>query len=193
MRCGPTQIFDKDGVLEKEVAFLDNKIDGLCVTYENGVKRTETAFKEDKLHGVSKSFDETGALVSEIVFENGVKHGEMKQYHKVAEVGEDKAIAKVIANFEDDKMSGAFATFSETGAPLITTEYKSGEIHGTMQTFYTGIDGSGVQREAEYELGKLHGIEKVFYSSGEPQSIAHYEYGQLKKPPTIFKKKGKSA
>ncbi|MDR0632521.1 MAG: toxin-antitoxin system YwqK family antitoxin [Holosporales bacterium] len=183
-RCGLTQIFDKDGVIEKEITFANNKINGLCITYENGIKRTETEFKNDEIDGVAKSFDETGALTTETVFKNGIKQGEMKQYHKTGEV-------QVIANFENDKMSGDFATFTETGSPLLIAKYQTGEIHGTMQSFFTGIDGNGVQREAVYELGKLHGSETVFYSNGAPQSISCYEYGQLKAPPTVFKKGAK--
>lgn len=133
--------------------------------------------------------DVNGKTLEEGVMKNGMRNGTWVIYQ------EKKPMPTKIANFIDDKYSGVFMEFSNTGQLELICHYKENLLHGKFTrikntrlleegSYVDGeIDGvfrkyypnkSTMQQETNYKLGKLHGSSKYFNEEG--QVIMEYEY-----------------
>lgn len=168
---GPVRIFDSKNNLEFEGQMIKGKLCGTCRTYKDGVLQRISEMQNDVPHGLTKQFDETGALWIETTFVNGKKHGQMKQYNKSGAVTS-------LAMYESDNMHGPSESFDEAGDIESRTYYAAGKMHGTMEAFYSRFEGGGRKRLAHYSTGKLHGRETIYQSSGIILTEATYEHGK---------------
>ena len=61
----------KNGILQESATFSNDKLHGLTITYDENAKMIiEQTFKDGKLNGVTKSYDENEKLNIEILYKN---------------------------------------------------------------------------------------------------------------------------
>ncbi len=84
---GTHKYFYPDGMLKKEVTYLNGKMEGIFRTYyQDGTLHLEKVFKDGLLDGVFTAYDEFGIPYFDITFKEGVKHGVENGYFKTGVV-----------------------------------------------------------------------------------------------------------
>lgn len=72
-----------DGRLHKELAYKNDKLHGLSKVYHpDGKLYLETEWANDRRHGLTKQYYESGILYSETYYDSGKITGILKRYHK---------------------------------------------------------------------------------------------------------------
>ena len=97
-----------------------DKVEVIKFYYESGALLAETPFVDGMEHGIKKWYYESGALRRESQYENGKRHGIDKIYY-------------------------------ESGTLLVVTPYVRGNIHGIVKSYEEGK--SSIYRLALYEKG----------------------------------------
>lgn len=117
-----------------ELPWDQGKINGTKLTrHSTGKVQSEVAYVDGELEGVGKTFDEQGRLQRETTYIGGKRQGEVIEYH------------------------------TENGTVKRRLPYERGEIHGTVEEFYS--DGS-IKRRIDCRHGAFHGIEEEFAADG---------------------------
>ena len=113
---GVHKTYYKNGHLEKEITYKNNKQDGVYRTYyEDGRLHQEKYYKDGKLDGVFKAYDDEGVLYFEISYKEGVQDGITNSYNKVG-----------ILQYRDIYKEGKMVhrdTYSEAGELLFSQDY----------------------------------------------------------------------
>jgi antitoxin component YwqK of YwqJK toxin-antitoxin module len=168
---GPVHIYDANNKLEFDGHMVQGKLCGRCRSYRNGVLTEEFEMDKDVVHGVFKQFDESGFVVTEARFVNGVKQGEMKRYSRAG-------VLSSVTTFENDRINGPASSYDASGEISSKFNFKLDKLHGPMKAYYSKEDGGGVLRTSNYEDGQLNGVSTMYKSSGEIQSASNYRLGQ---------------
>jgi len=104
---GIYKLYD-NGVLEKEINYINGLRHGICKIYHfNGKLFEESNYINDKKTGICKIYDSGGFLDSEVNYIDGLKQGICKSYHyngKIYEeayyIDDEKKFYKLYHDFE---------------------------------------------------------------------------------------------
>jgi len=77
---GPYYEFSNRGQIETEVNYANNEYNGKYGTYKFGREVNVSHYKNHKLDGISKDFDNKGNIQKEVNYKNGLQDGIMKYY-----------------------------------------------------------------------------------------------------------------
>ncbi|MBO4645429.1 MAG: toxin-antitoxin system YwqK family antitoxin [Bacteroidales bacterium] len=147
-----------------------------------------------KKQGFWKKYDESGRLLYEGNFQNGVPVGQFKYYHtngklksttnfiqgthKVYTVMYDESEKKAAEGiFVDQQKDSVWNYYNPKGTLIKTESYKKGKRNGLWRTYssQTGI----LLEECTYLDDKLNGSFKTFYADGKISGRIDYINGQM--------------
>ncbi len=116
--------------------------------YVNGNPQSEYNFKQDKYHGICKSWFENRVLNFELNFKNGLKHGICKNWF-------ENGNPKLEENYIDGKLDGISKIWYENGNLQSKVNYINGKLNGICKSWY---ENGNLQSEFNYINGHKHGI-----------------------------------
>lgn len=162
----------------------DDIDEGLGTWYHpNGTKSKEAYFVNDKLHGISRIWDEDGLLIEESRYVMGELEGRYITYHRNGKLSGDY-------NFSKGKMQGTQREYYENGKLKRQFE-ASNDMKEGLSTWYH--ENGKKQEESYYVNNKLHGISKVWDADGllivecryfmdelDGRYISYYKNGKIK-------------
>jgi len=93
IRHGVSNRFSKTGKLLETINYIDNKKDGLRLTYHStGKVYKEQVYKQGRLHGLCKRYDREGKLTAEYEYKNGLPGVGLKRYTNLGKQRPDPTI-----------------------------------------------------------------------------------------------------
>jgi len=114
--------------------------------------------QEVKEDGIHKEYHENGNLYQEVMYVDGQKQGELKQYTPDGKLEQ-------IFTFKDDVIEGLVQKYHESGKLAHEHNWENGEPDGKgVKTFDYHSNGS-LKSEYSYYLGD--GFRKEYYDSGQ--------------------------
>ncbi len=136
VKDGPETLFSAQKRYKTtEIPWKDGKIHGVRKTFNaEGKVMTETNYEHGEVVGVSKEYDEQGRLVREVGYKDGKKHGKRVEY------------------------------WAQTGERRRVVPYKHGQAHGEALEYH--LNGE-LKRRVPAIDGQLHGHEQVYNDEGE--------------------------
>lgn len=137
-----TEVYDASGGLTKKITY-----------YTNGKPNAETEYKNDKLHGVTKKYNQDGTLKSEANYANGKEHGKQTQY-----ITSTSGNYVCISHCQNGLKDGDYLEEYKNGNPKAKGQYKQDKKDGVW--LYGEANGKTV-REETYADGKLLGSKKL--------------------------------
>lgn len=138
--------------------------------YENGVQKATGFYRNKKKHGTWKYYSpETGNLVSEESYSNGIKDGVWIVYYPSGKVA-----SKVV--WENGLRNGEWKEFFENGQLKLSATFVDGKMAGAYTTYYLG---NKISRKGQYVDGKMDGIWIGFDINGLKNSYQKYDKGFL--------------
>ncbi|MBD3421326.1 MAG: trypsin-like serine protease [Chitinivibrionales bacterium] len=125
-------------------------------------------FKEGKLEGTLREYDENGILLFEGIFSKGQKNGSFKYYDSLQ-------ILVAEYSYVRDTLHGdaKFYTRKDTLDSLI--RYAGGNRNGKSMYYFS--DGS-VSKSITYQAGKLHDTTLTYHSNGNLKTFELYKDGE---------------
>lgn len=115
-------IYDRTNGQEKTFG-CNSKDSDICT------KLVSTAqYKDGKLHGISRSFDQSGNMISEIEYKDGKRNGFDKRYDQQAHLIEE-------TEWKDDKRNGFHKKYNQQGYLIEETEWKDDKLHGFSRVY----------------------------------------------------------
>lgn len=138
--------------------------------YNDGTLQSLDSYKNGKLDGESKEWDEYGNLQSVDTYKQGSLHGELKRW------SEGKLVR--LYNYRDGKIDGKVLVVDHT---IDEKNYKMGKYHGIHTIHFVTDDGEkkGLKLKEFYVNGLLEGVVERYNESGLLLERSHYENGQL--------------
>lgn len=130
------------------------------------IMKSETPYKDGKIHGVQKFYGEWGRLEMEIPFKDGMENGEKKEYF-----GFDNKKLKKITTYVNGKLNGVSKVFNSHDELTAETFYLDGKKNGIEKKYNN--DGE-LTSETIYLEGKKNGIEKTYNNDGKLTSETIY-------------------
>lgn len=168
----------EDGKLKVEKNIKNNKQNGKQINYnENGVIIEVSNFKMDSLDGISITYHDNGKIKSKEYYINGEINGKCETYF------EDGKIESII-NYKNGLLEGAFYEFLNDGKLKIKSFNVNGIQNGETEIYDEGEDVRtfGFMKEGQYEgnvrMYKGNKLKsEIFYKNGKPNGIiATYIY-----------------
>jgi antitoxin component YwqK of YwqJK toxin-antitoxin module len=123
-----TQIFDEFGKKVAQGIYLNEKKSGLWVYFSGNMKIAEERFVNDKKHGKSLKYYETGEVWEETDWVDGKQEGSYRVFFKT---GEPFFQCKMSNN----QRNGLCLTYFENGRIELEANYKNGLHHGEWKYF----------------------------------------------------------
>jgi antitoxin component YwqK of YwqJK toxin-antitoxin module len=161
--------------------------------YDNGQIKTQYSYRDSKLYGEFKEWNEIGQLMRQKSYKHGKLEGEWKEWNENGQL-------KLLKSYKDGKLEGEWKEWFDNGQSSLIYNYKNGEQDGTRTEWYENgkfkqkyfrknskVDGEWIEW---YENGQLKS--QYFYIDGKREGMwkSMYENGQLKSQ--YFYKDGKS-
>lgn len=161
--------YHPNGQPKQYIEVVNNRAYGMYREwYPNGVTKLDVsivggiadlddnASKSWLFNGNSRAWDEQGNLLADIVYSNGILHGDATYYHPNCKVWK-------IVPARNGLLEGTYAVYLENGSLLQSTEYSQGLKHGASNRYW---DGKQPASEEVYRSGML--MSGRYYSpSGE--------------------------
>jgi len=158
--------YHKNGQLEEEVTYIDNKMNGIYKSYhENGQLKEEVNYIDDKKEGIYKSYHKNGELYEEVNYIDNKMNGIYKSYHL------ENGQLKEEINYIDDKMNGIYKSYHENGQLKKEVNYINDKKNGIYKSYF--VNGQ-LWEEVNYIDDKKEGIYKEYFENG--QLIAEVNY-----------------
>lgn len=227
--------FDETGVILEEANYKGGKLDGRYTALDEQGRLTIRHYKEDlkhgrhevrfpakhslmgaqpafvseyendELHGVVKTFSETGSITAAVPHAEGMKHGAAEIFSKdgtkLAQVmykndkreGTSteyytKGHIRLESHFVSDKKEGEENQYHENGKLAAKRYYKEGLLDGVCSEWNPkGI----LVCEAHYKHGKREGAFKKFYDDGSLRVEQNFVNDQLDGLKKSYDKKGR--
>lgn len=125
-------------------------------------KRINYQSKNDggKRHGVTKSWYDSGQLLGEETFADGLKQGLERVWHENGQL-------MSITNYKDDKRHGVTRMWHKNGQVWAEENYEDGEEHGVSRSWY---DNGNLQSVTPYRYGKFHGVSERWNEYGRKET-----------------------
>ncbi len=86
---GNQKIYSPNGQVYLELNWQDGLLNGPKISYRNGIKFQHTSYVLGLKEGIERNFDEQEALVSEITYQNDLKHGMSVYYSRKDSVAKE--------------------------------------------------------------------------------------------------------
>lgn len=166
------QEFNQNNDEKKDVSIVDIK-------NEQGAIIQKLSYdKNGVLNGIAKTFSpETGMLIQEMQFKNGLLNGEMLLYNA-------SGIITAKITYVDGKLNGTSKFFNESNGQLkISVEYENNLMHGNLKCY---DDAGNLIETTEYSQGKKSGKTINYGENGEIIKIANFQNDVLEGDLIIF-------
>ncbi|MEI7594899.1 MAG: tetratricopeptide repeat protein, partial [Bacteroidota bacterium] len=183
------------GIIESHVPFLNEKIDGDGITYnDKGAKDKLIGFKvgvregayeeyysngqvyfkgtnkKGNLDGAGKTYYSSGELKSEVSYLEGEKNSLETNYYRNGKIMQK-------ATYVKGKLQGDYISYFDNGKTSDSLKYSNNKPIGKNITFFkTGV--ISVMSDFD-ESGKLNGIRKEFDSDGKIYNELEYKKGEI--------------
>lgn len=152
-----TEFYPSGKISSKFETNSDGLKNGSYVTYyENGQKRSEGKYENDKQTGFWITWFENGNKSSEGKFDQGLQSGEWKFYHKNGKLQQ-------INHYKNNKSEGEFIDFDENGVKTRMGNCINGLLNGKSYEYYP--DGK-ISSELTYKDHKPFGPFIEYFPSG---------------------------
>ena len=122
------------------------------------------------LHGIERSYYQSGKLRSEGEFVKGVVNGFVTGYY------EDGTI-KVRAFFDNGVKQGRVVYYYPDGSKQVEQFFGNDKLNGLVRTWY---ENGNLMKSEAYKDGMLHGTTRTYYETGELFEDIRYEFGKPK-------------
>jgi len=173
---GVRREYNRDGTIEQSYIFSKGKIIGIGIVdekglkqgkwtefFENGSKKAEGTYKDNKKIGNWKFYYKNGQIEQEGKYNNkGNAEGEWKRYF-------ENGNTLSYSEFQDGLEDGPFVEYNDTGAVVAKGEFIDGEETGV---WYYNINGYRIQ--GSYISGKRDGVWKEHFPDGKLRFIGSY-------------------
>jgi len=161
--------YSEDGVVKATKRYKKGLKHGDHLTFfSNGAKKSYETYIDDKLHGKSVEYEESGKIVASGEFCHGVAI-----FEHIRKSSNGKIL--YIANYDQEgKLLEDIKEFNEEGL-LIAKYFKENEQF--EKEFITYYDNGKIKQSLHFKGGKLHGKAEEFFESGEYKYRGHYVEG----------------
>lgn len=191
-RHGKWRFYDREGELQEERNYYKNQLHGEVVIYfPNGKKNSIGYFKLDVQDSIYKEWDETGVLIQEGLYNDGMPVGSWKYYYRN---GTEKMVEEVV-----DGTSFVWQFWLPDSLHTQTVKDGTGEIatyytNGNLKEWYTyknGLKDGPFEEASVYGYFLLKGAFKnnlpdgewkYFYYTGDLEKTSVYKDGKLHGP-----------
>ena len=154
-----------NGTVATIANYKDGKLDGEFKHFQDtGEIWSHAHYKNGELHGTRKFYYRSGSLDTEQQWENGLLVGSVKSYYENGKLKTDR-------NHIDGKEHGISKEYYEIGELKSEYSYKMGLKHGVCKTYFK--DGS-VESESYFENDKAEGNSKAYFEDGHVKKEANY-------------------
>lgn len=196
---GPRYVFfnngiDNDLVLERRITYLDGEKHGLDQQFFDPLRlRSSRRYNRGKLEGISRHWDELGAVRQEGWWSAGQAVGLHRTWNKEGGLWE-------MMPFQDGKLHGTAQRLYRTGGIAWLCHWENGQKQGLEMRYYP--DGARwhstnwernlkqgqelewcndiVVARCDWLEGKLHGKSEHFFESGQIRSKGDWKHGWQK-------------
>ena len=142
------------------------------ILYDDGKVKYEGKVLQEKPDGIWRSYSETGYLLSEVNYKDGIINGEASFYYEM----EGEKI-KIKTQFENEQLTGNYKEFYQNGKLKADLEYKDGKPNGYAKFYYT----SGILKiNGEYKDGIKKGKWLYYTETGQIFNKEKWKKGNLK-------------
>jgi len=135
--------------------------------YENGKLSSEAIFKNDKLDGLIKVFNQYGNIESGTVYNDG-KRVEGAVYYENGQIKQD-------IMFKNDIQEGPTKIYFKSGR-LQEAFYHNGKVEGLVKDYF---ESGALQSELNYKDGQLDGKNVTYWENGSYGTIDTYQNGHM--------------
>lgn len=173
-----------DNHLEKSIKLNDKmEKEGVIKTFYNNGKLKSIGYitKKEKYNGRYREYYETGELLKEAVYNNGILQGEVKTYYKNGKL-------KSIIPYKNGIIEGVRSFYYKNGNPKEKYNYIDGKENGTGYLYYKN---GKIKQEENYLLGKRDGKYRTFYENGNPKEEGEFKEGRMSGSFTLYYEDGK--
>ena len=129
--------------------------------YLDGEVKTRWYEKEGNLHGPSRFYAQSGQLISETWFVDGVRQGKARRYFPSGEVYS-------IERYKGGQPHLVHESFFENGVRKGVIPYKEGKLHGLVELFWPS---GSLKRRCEYKEGELVSEDQMYDEEGNAISV----------------------
>lgn len=182
MKEGEVTVFSKDNQIRVKCVFKNDKLNGTCIFYNNGLPEEERPYVDDVAEGWSKQYGD-GVITAYAHYENGYKtemyqpyRGGFWLYREIKFFTGDNEIDSYYCHFDPVTYKRTGIVYGLNGSELKqAVEYQDGEPNRTVKDFMNGkmieYDNRGnVIYEGEYldDIVKgypPHGIGKEYHNN----------------------------
>jgi antitoxin component YwqK of YwqJK toxin-antitoxin module len=147
---------------------------------ETGKVVQQTPYKNGLIEGTMKAYDDLGSLLCEIPFVKGKKEGVGTIYMSNAKASE--------ISFQNDHMDGPYIAYHSNGEVSMKVTYKENHMDGELSAF--DENGKPLKKET-YKMGKKSGPSQTFYPSGKLYEEATFENNIPINQSTAYHENGK--
>lgn len=207
IQCIQTQYFYPSGELSSEGCLLDKYPDQIWKTYyQSGKIKSIGEWKENKLTGVWKFYNDDSTLDRKIEYESDLKNGEEIVYFKngncesntvwisnkkesIQEIFYESGKLKYSVPYENNLKNGKTIEYALDGRIISYKFYKKGLLYN-LEKFNrynrysekTGIwkyfyDNNRISEEGPYRNNLKHGVFRMYNKRGDLERIVRYEFG----------------
>lgn len=186
---GNQTVWDTQKKLKCAYVYKKGKKNGLCIDYVNGIKKWESEYLDDTLHGKSRYFLHDGKLSSESEYDHGISKRSVtytssgEKSSEKASIGKDsvytvyyrKGMKTGEGIYLKEKRHGKW-TYYEKGKLHLELNFMNGEQQGVCRFYFPG---GSIKLEGNYVDGKRQGEWKEYKRSGKLKKVMIYKNGQL--------------
>ena len=133
--------------------------------FPNGKLKSVSFLKKGNLHGPSIFYSETGTVLAEGWYMNGVREGKNNQYYFSGKLFS-------VQTFLEGCLDGPQYYVFESGKLKSLISYKKGVLDGKTVMYYRN---GQIKRELNFRDGKLEGMERMWAETGQLLLELHYE------------------
>jgi antitoxin component YwqK of YwqJK toxin-antitoxin module len=165
-------------VLEKQIySTKDSLATGVWENYApNGMLIDSRPYREGKLHGIRRIYDDQGRLQIEENYLHGEFEGPYTAYHENGKV-------RVSGQYKNNTMDSIWTYFYASGAVREKVAFKDNLENGPFTEYY---ENGKMKTKGDYLGGdKEHGKLELFDSTGQLVRTMECEYGRCR---TVWKK-----
>lgn len=126
---GPVHLYDDDGRVRQQSAYVRGLMDGKTMLYANGLLLAEIDYVQAKRHGCFQSYGDTGKLSSRVAYAKDKPHGAAEYYYPGGQLARR-------AHHVDGLLDGEVHDYDEAGLLLSTTTYARGRRQGALTLFH---------------------------------------------------------
>jgi hypothetical protein len=168
IRHGISKRFTKSGKLAETINYVNNKKEGVRLTYHStGKVYKEQPYKDGRLHGVCKRYDRQGNITAEYEYKNGLPGAGMKRYTNLGKLRPDPVLK--IVKKDNIRTSGSYilslSLVGDGAKSVKSVEFFEGQlIEGKF--FHKNLSParklSGKKAEIRIKLPKGSSVNKTF-------------------------------